>query len=79
MKVKISSGDIVSEKKFRTGLRDVITDLKAIQQKIFDTGLYKTYHEIDKTLKCVGWEAAHILTKNVVKEKKHVKNSSRIK
>lgn len=41
----------------------VVLDLLNIRQRLFDLGLIKTYHVMDKVTQSIGWEQAEIQEK----------------
>ena len=63
MSIKLNNGKMTSEKKLRTDVNNLVAEIAILKIRLFDAGLVKTYHEMDKVTKAIGWEAAEMLTR----------------
>jgi hypothetical protein len=50
------------EKRFRTQIAGMATELVAMKQRLFAAGLYRSGHLLDKVTTELGWEMAEHLT-----------------
>lgn len=63
MSIRLNNGKTASEKKLRRDVRNLVAEITTLKTKLFEAGLLKTFHEMDKVTKAIGWEAAEMLTR----------------